>query len=291
MYLSDDFGLGRAGKWVHRRRPAAGRGGAPNRMAGLGAFGSPVFDVQCPDPPGCPPLAAADCRAAIRTAVLEAIRLANNAANRLQAAIAVPPASRDASAQQTASRFKSFFGHDPAFAISYAGNEESGVSVVKRFRAVANELNGGRRVIFHCRPTTDPCAEDDLTCCPSNVNAWQSEGVRNGVNLCEGFWNPPATLPAGLSVREISRRDHHPRDASHALRIPSRHRSRQDQSGLLRGLCPARGGHSGRPVRCLSMPWHSAMSVREILRGHPRMACTIATTTGPQIVNRMFPIA
>jgi hypothetical protein len=46
MYQSDVSGLGQARKSVHRRRPASG-------MAGLGAFGVPVLDPQCPNPPGC----------------------------------------------------------------------------------------------------------------------------------------------------------------------------------------------------------------------------------------------
>lgn len=203
MHYGSIAGLGAARKWVHRRRPRSSSGRAPSRMAGLGAFGAPVLDVQCPDPPGCAPVDAASCRAAIRDAVREAIRLANNAAIRLEAAIAVPPASRDANAQRTAKRFKFFFGHDPAHAITWAGNEESGVSVAKRFRAVARELDGGRRVVFHCRTTRADCDDDDLTCCSPNDNAWFSTGVRNGVNLCDGFWNPPADLPPGLPVRSF----------------------------------------------------------------------------------------
>jgi hypothetical protein len=62
-------------------------------------------------------------------------------------------------------------------------------------------LNGGRRVVFHCRPTTDPCGEDDLTCCAEDDNAWF--GAPNGVNLCEGFWNPTAELVGRLPVRQL----------------------------------------------------------------------------------------
>ena len=200
MYLSDDSGLGEHKKWVHRRRPARD---ARGRMAGLGSFGVPVNDVLCPNPPGCSPVDPAGCAAAIRDAVPESIRLANNAAAKLEALIGVPVASRDADMRRTAARFAEFFGHDPSHAISYAGNEESAISVAKRFRAVARELNGGRRVTFHCRPTTATCADDDLTCCSTTNNAWFSTGVRNGINLCDGFWNPPANIPAGLSVRRF----------------------------------------------------------------------------------------
>ena len=202
MYLSDDSGLGQPGRSVHRRRPAAGSGRATSRVAGLSGFGTPVFDIQCPNPPGCAPIGAAGCRAALRDAVREAIRLANNAATRLEASIAVPAASRDAIAQRTAARFTRLFGHDPARAVSWAGNEESGVSVAKRFRAVARELDGGRRVAFNCRPTTAVCVGND-PCCTTTENAWTHPLGRNVVNLCAGFWNVPPDLPAGLSARSF----------------------------------------------------------------------------------------
>ena len=202
MYLADDSRLGENKKWRHRRRPVAARE-ARSRMAGLGAFGVPVNDVQCPNPPGCSPLDPAGCAAAIREAVPEAIRLANNAAAKLEALVGVPVASRDADARRTAERFAEFFGHDPAHPITWAGNEESAVSVAKRFRAVARELNGGRRVTFHCRPTADPCGDTDLTCCATDDNAWYNTRERNDITLCDGFWNPPANIPAGLSVRRF----------------------------------------------------------------------------------------
>jgi hypothetical protein len=187
MYVADNPRLGEATKWEHPRRHAAAGARA---LAGLG---QPVVDVACAPPPGCAPLAAAGCPGAVRAAVREAIRLALNAANRVEAAIAVPPASRDPNARQTARLFTFFFGHDPSRPIPWAGNQESGVSVAARFRAVANELNGGRRVTFHCRPTQAGCGAN-LTCCDPNQNAWFSTGVPNAVNLCTGFWNPPAGL-------------------------------------------------------------------------------------------------
>ena len=194
MYLSEVSGLGESRKWVHRRRSSPALGYVPSALAGYGEFGAPVFDVVCPNPPGCAPVAPAGCRAAVRDAVAEAIRLANNAAAKIEAAIAVPPAARGAEAQQTAKFFTFFVGHDPAHPITWAGNDESGVSVAIRFRSVAKELNGGRRVTFVCRPTQAVCADNDLTCCSTNDNAWFSAGVPNSVTLCAGFWNPPANL-------------------------------------------------------------------------------------------------
>jgi len=126
MYLSEESGLGANKKWVHRRRGIAGSGSAPSGTAGLGHVGAPVLDVPCPDPPGCAPLAAGDCRRAVRDAVREAIRLATIAANKLDALVKMPVDMRDADGQRTAKLFTFFFGHDPLHPISWAGNQESG---------------------------------------------------------------------------------------------------------------------------------------------------------------------
>jgi len=202
MYLSEESGLGANKKWVHRRRGIAGSGSAPSGTAGLGHVGAPVLDVPCPDPPGCAPLAAGDCRRAVRDAVREAIRLATIAANKLDALVKMPVDMRDADGQRTAKLFTFFFGHDPLHPISWAGNQESGVSVAVRFRSVARELNGGRRVILQCLPSHAGCADTDLTCCDLTTNAFFSTGVPNTVNLCQGFWNPPAGL-RGLPARNF----------------------------------------------------------------------------------------
>ena len=47
---------------------------------------------------------------------------------------------------------------------------------------------------------TEDCADDDLTCCAPGGNAWFHDDLRNTINLCPGFWNPPADLPSGLST-------------------------------------------------------------------------------------------
>ena len=189
MYLHEQPVLGESEsrKWVHRRE-------ALSTVSGFGEFAAPVFDLQCPNPPGCPPVAAAGCRAAVRQAVREAIRLATNAASRIEALLNVAPAARDNEAKQTAKFYRSFFGHDPLFPVEWAGNQASGISVAARFRSVARELDGGRRVIFQCRVTQPHCGNNDLTCCCPADNAWFSVGVPNTVNLCAAFWNPPAGL-------------------------------------------------------------------------------------------------
>jgi hypothetical protein len=178
----------------------AARGAQPGAMEGFGqpvspAPPAPVFDVQCPDPPGCPPITAGQCRAVLRQAIIEAIKLANNAASKVEAATNVEPVKRDPATKRTAHLFKFFFGHDPTRPVSWAGNAASGVSIAFRFRAVAKELAGGRRIVFRCLPTRADCADADLTCCSTNTHAWVNQNtVPNVVHLCASFWNPPAGL-------------------------------------------------------------------------------------------------
>jgi hypothetical protein len=174
---------------------------APSAVDGFGQPASPaqpagpIFDVQCPDPPGCPPIAAGQCRAVLRQAIIEAIKLANNAASKVDAATKLEPSKRYAETKKTAALFKFFFGHDPTRPVPWAGNAASGVSVAFRFRAVAKELGGGRRIVFRCLPTRPDCAAADLTCCSTDSNAWVNQAtVPNVVHLCASFWNPPAGL-------------------------------------------------------------------------------------------------
>jgi Lysine-specific metallo-endopeptidase len=190
-------GLGEFRKWVHRRGRSPAVEATLSPITRFGEPPGPVFNVVCP---ACPLGAVAQCRAAVRAAIIEAVRLANNAADKIEAAINVPPDKRDEESRQTARFFVGFFGHDPSRPVPWAGNQASGVSVASRFRSVARELNGGRRLVFHCRPTQPHCANNDLTCCCPADNAWFSLDVPNTVNLCAPFWNPPAGLH-GLPAR------------------------------------------------------------------------------------------
>jgi hypothetical protein len=45
---------------------------------------------------------------------------------------------------------KGFFGHDPTWPVSWAGNKASSAIVAHRFRMVARGLGGGRRMLFRC---------------------------------------------------------------------------------------------------------------------------------------------
>jgi hypothetical protein len=150
-----------------------------------------IFDVACA---GCP---VPNCRPIVRQAILEAIKLANSAANKVEVATKVEPSKRDKDAKETARLFRAFFCHDPSKPIPWAGNEASGISVAKRFRAVAKELGGGRRMRFVCLPTKTPCPDTDLTCCDPTSNAWSLPG-NSALRLCGPFWTDPH-LP-GLPV-------------------------------------------------------------------------------------------
>jgi hypothetical protein len=142
---------------------------------------------------GCPPLAAAQCIPVVRRAITEAINLANNAANKLEAPTKLEPSKRDPKkdkdAIETARLFTFFFCHDPSKPVTWSGNEASGVSVAKRFRAVAKELGGGRRMTFRC---------NFGALCTGSVAVTRQDVEANVINLCAPFWNPPAGL-RGLS--------------------------------------------------------------------------------------------
>lgn len=151
----------------------------------------PVFDVTCPD--GCPPFAAGQCRPVVRQAIIEAIKMANNAASKLEMAIKLKPKDRDKVAKETAGLFTAFFAHDPSLPVTWAGNKESGASVVKRFRAVARELGGGRRIVFRCDPHCDP-EHPNTAMCGTAVAVTEQARLRNVICLCAPFWSPPTGL-------------------------------------------------------------------------------------------------
>jgi hypothetical protein len=143
----------------------------------------PAINFICPA--GCAPVAAAQCRPVVRQAIIEAIKLANNAANKLEKASRLEPNQRNAETKETARLFRFFFGHDPMRPVPWAGNIASGANVAHRFRMISRELGGGRRMIFRCG-------------CPgagAEVRARTNHAADpNVVNLCARFWNPPPGL-------------------------------------------------------------------------------------------------
>jgi peptidoglycan hydrolase-like protein with peptidoglycan-binding domain len=134
------------------------------------------FRLECPA--GCAPFPANQCEAILRRAILDAIALANNAARKLTAAQVD---------SETKRLFRFFFGHDPSRPVPWANNQESRISVAKRFLSSARELGGGRWTRYRCG-----CADCDL-----DTNAI-TVGVSE-VCLCPNFWG--ASPQHGLSAR------------------------------------------------------------------------------------------
>ncbi|NOT60746.1 MAG: hypothetical protein HOP19_11055 [Acidobacteria bacterium] len=120
-------------------------------------------------------MANAQCQPIIRGAVVSAIQLANNAASMLETGH--PEAAR---------LFQFFFGHAPSRPVPWAGNRASGAIVAIRFRAVARALQS-RGTLFRCNPA---CTVNASTCAGSECSPREP----NVVELCQGFWNPPAGL-------------------------------------------------------------------------------------------------
>ena len=185
-YRYNRSGLGGFRQWVDHRQISPSVQVSRGSMPGFGEPSSPVFDIVCPT---CPPVAVGQCRAVLRQAIIEAIRLANNAADRLDLASSVEPSKRDQDAANAASLFRFLFGHDPSTLVPWAGNVASGASVAHRFRAVARELGGGRRITFRCN--LGPA-------CAGSVAVTNQAAEPNVMNLCATFWAPPASpgLPA-----------------------------------------------------------------------------------------------
>ena len=142
-----------------------------------GASG-PIFDLVCA-PGRCAPFADNQCRTVLRRATLDAIALANNAADKLSA---------DNPDPETTRLFRAFFGHDPSRPIPWADNQPSRLSVASRFRSCARELNGGRRTQYSC-------------VCAANAPAGRRGETHSplDVRLCPAFWRP-----AGLPVSDRS---------------------------------------------------------------------------------------
>ena len=188
----DQTGLGTEAKEAIRasvrtaaKTPTGRDSGSPSLEAwdlGQPSPTAPVFRFECPA--GCAPLAADQCRTVLLQAIRDAIHLASNSASKLEAN------PRDA---KTVSIFLKLFGHDPSRPVPWAENKESGAIVAWRLRKVAQELGGGRRILYRCG-------------CPgaaATVNARTVSPLE--VRLCSRFWSlgQPGFLPVGQNPRWI----------------------------------------------------------------------------------------
>jgi hypothetical protein len=192
------------------------RGGSAQRYSNKG-WGAHEFEVDIPKtihrldcPAGCPGgLTEAQCADVVRRAINVAIDLAQNAASKVEKATVFGP--RDLDAQKTAHAFNTFFGHDPWTELTFDGKKErSGVSIAKRFRAVARELGseGKRRVIFRCVAAMSLAGSTagDATHparCGVGVVAFWDPPLPNAVHLCPLFWNSPEAARGGTILHEM----------------------------------------------------------------------------------------
>jgi hypothetical protein len=156
----------------------------PSLLAGIGQprspapISKPIFTIECPA--GCPPVAAGRCRNVLHKAIQSAIQLSSNAASKLEAS------NPDT---ETVRLFRFFFGHHPSKPVSWAGNKASGAIVAHRFRKVAEELGGGRRMVFRC----------DAGCSATTNASTDAATDPNLVKLCQRFWTTPVASRPRLS--------------------------------------------------------------------------------------------
>lgn len=141
----------------------------------------PVFRFECPI--GCDPIAAAQCRAALRRSIVAGINLATNAAGKLEAS------PRDA---DTIRHFTFLFGHPPTRPVSWAGNRQSGAIVARRFRMVEAALRR-RGTLYRC----DACAG-------KTANAFTRRTTDpNVIFLCPRFWRRTPVIRGGIILHEM----------------------------------------------------------------------------------------
>jgi hypothetical protein len=132
----------------------------------------PAFRFFCAA--GCAPHAANQCRDIVRRAIREAIRLAENAATKLEA--------RDEEALRL---FRFFFG-DPTRPVPWANNQPAADLVAFRFRAVAD---GFRTRVPHIRcGTAADCGTAVAFVQPRAAASPAIPLPRNTIVLCPPFW-------------------------------------------------------------------------------------------------------
>jgi len=139
---------------------------------------------------GCP-----NCESVVRTAVFEAIHLANEAADKLEAASALSLEERELKknrdAKETVRLFRAFFCHDLLKRVPVPGIVLSGLNVALRLRSVAKELAGGRTFIFQCLPAQADCPGNSPQCCsddPAREENARSVPETSTIGLCPRFF-------------------------------------------------------------------------------------------------------
>jgi hypothetical protein len=136
---------------------------------------------------GCP-----NCEAVVRSAVFEAIHLANEAAGKLEAASALSPGERELpanrDAKETARLFRAFFCHDLLRRVAVSGTVLSGLNIALRLRSIAKELAGGRTYFFECIPAQAHCPDGSPHCCGTGEENARSVPETSTIGLCPQFF-------------------------------------------------------------------------------------------------------
>jgi hypothetical protein len=150
---------------------------------------APVFRFDCSA--GClfPPLI---CQSILRQAIVQACRMALNAARKLEAN------PRDSA---TVNSFRSIFGHDPAQPLPWPRIKDSGIRFANRFRSVEQALLKAG-TLYRC----DPCTAQsryEINAPTIILDVHAMAIPPNEVRLCPSFWQLPGLLQAGVVLHEM----------------------------------------------------------------------------------------
>ena len=148
----------------------------------------PLFRFDCGI--GCPPFLPIMCQAVVRQAILDACRLAVNAARKLAAT------PRDTN---TVQQFKAIFGHDPARPEPWPGIKDAGIRIANRYRLVEKALLRAN-TLYRC----DPCTQTVYERPEGFVLDLHARALPpNEVRLCPSFWQLSRILQAGVILHEM----------------------------------------------------------------------------------------
>jgi hypothetical protein len=158
------------------------------RPLGLAEPVTPAFRFFCAA--GCAPRPVGECLGIVRRTIREAIRLADNAAAKLEA--------RDTEAMRL---FRFFFGNPER---SVDGRPAADV-VAARFRAAAN---GFRKRVPHIRcgvvgAGASDCGTENAFGVPRRAPSAAIPLPRNTITLCPPFWALRPHLQAGVMLHEM----------------------------------------------------------------------------------------
>jgi hypothetical protein len=156
----------------------------------------PNFKFECQA--GCGRFPPGICQTILRQAILDAIKLAENAARLLEA---------DRRSITTINEFQAIFGYEPSRPLPWPQVKDFGIRVAYRYRAVARALRKGG-TLYRCHPCP-PSAASEYPNAVVDANAWAlldragAAQPPNEVWLCPSFWLLTPPLQAGVILHEM----------------------------------------------------------------------------------------